>query len=179
MRTKLLAVVVLVFSSLTGFSQVSAGLEMGLPMGNFSNLAGTGFGATVRYDASINKQLSWSASIGYLSFSGKTLNIGNVSIPFGSTSNVPLAGGVKYYFPGTEGLYGAMDITINFLSTYGYTFNSGNGGGYNTIGVSNTVIGVNPGLGYRVSTWDFAFRYNSAGDFSSLGLRAAYVFGKK
>jgi hypothetical protein len=168
------------FFSQATYGQFSAGLDLGLPMGNFSNIASTGFGGSVRYDGTLGGKLSWSASAGYLSFSGKTYNVNNVSIPFGNTSNVPLSGGIKYYFSEVgSGFYGGCDISLNFLSTYVYTYNSGNGLGYNLASYSQTKIGVNPGIGYRLNKWDFSLRYNAVGDFSYLGIRAAYVFAKK
>ncbi len=168
------------FASHSSLAQFSAGLDLALPMGNFSDIASTGFGGSVRYDATISDKLGWSASIGYLSFSGKTYNVGNVSIPFGTTSNIPVSGGVKYYFSEAgNGFYGAVDLSANFLSTYVYTYNSGNGGGYNLSSVSQTNFGINPGIGYRLSNLDFSARYNAVGDFSYLGIRAAYVFGGK
>jgi len=168
------------FISFNSFAQFSAGLDLGLPVGNFSNIASTGFGLSARYEAPITGQLNWTASAGFLSFSGKTYNIVNVSIPFGNTTTIPLTGGVKYYFmEANKGFYGAADVTVNFISTYVYTYNSGNGGGYNTSSDSKTVIGISPGVGYRLPNFDFSFRYNSAGDYSYLGIRAAYVFGGK
>jgi hypothetical protein len=162
------------------FAQFSAGLDVAFPMGDFSNMASTGFGASVRYDASISDKLGWTASLGYESYAGKTYTVNNVAIPFGNTTNIPLAGGIKYYFQEAgNGLYGGVDISVNLLNTWVYSFNSGNGGGYNLTENKTTVVGFNPGIGYRVSNFDFALRYNSRGDFSSVGLRAAYVFGGK
>ncbi len=162
------------------YAQFSAGLDLGLPMGNFSDIASTGFGGSVRYDGVISDKLGWTAAAGYLSFSGKNYTIGNVSIPFGTTSNIPVSGGVKYYFSeANNGFYGGVDLSINFLSTYVYTYNSGNGGGYNLQSESQSKFGVNPGIGYRLPNWDFAARYNAVGDFSYLGLRVAYVFASK
>jgi hypothetical protein len=168
------------FISHASYAQLSAGLDLGLPTGDFSNIASTGFGGSVRYDGALGGKLGWSASVGYMSFSGKTYNINNVAIPFGNTSNVPLNGGIKYYFSEAgHGFYGGLDLSVNFLSTYVYTYNSGNGGGYNLQSDSQSKFGINPGVGYRLDTWDFSMRYNAVGDFSYLGIRAAYVFAKK
>ena len=168
------------FSTSKTFAQFSGGLELGLPMGNFSDMASTGFGVTAKYEANISDKLNWNAGIGYLSFSGKTFNIFNVSIPFGNTTNIPISGGIKYYFSEVnKGFYGAMDLSFNFLSTYVYTYNNGNGGGYNLSSVSQTNFGLNPGIGYRTGNFDFTGRFNMVGDFSYVGLRAAYVFGGK
>ena len=84
------------------YAQFSLGAELGLPMGNFSDIANAGFGASVRYEASINGKLNWTGAIGYLSFSGKNFTSGNVTIPFGNSTIVPLTGGIKYYLSETR-----------------------------------------------------------------------------
>ena len=164
-------------------AQFSVGAELGLPSGNFSDFASTGFGGSVSYDATISDKLGWTASIGYLSFGGKTIQYNSsLSIPFGATSNIPLNGGVKYYFSEAgNGFYGGLDLSLNFLSvSYLESINNGNNGSGYTLGTqSETKFGINPGIGYRLSNLDFAFRYNAVGDFSYLGIRAAYVFGGK
>jgi len=161
-------------------AQFSAGLDLGFPTGDFKNMASTGIGGSIRYDANLGDKLTLTASIGFISFAGKTYNINNVSIPFDNTTNVPVSGGIKYYFSGdSKGLYGAVDVSMNFLSTWVYTINSGNGNGYNLASDSRTEFGINPGIGYRISAFDFSARYNAVGDFSYFGIRAAYVFGGK
>lgn len=184
MKKSIYAVAACLLLMLTGIgtasAQFSVGAELGLPSGNFSYMASTGFGVSGRYEANISNNLNWTASAGYLSFAGKDYDFGGGSIPFGNTTNFNLAGGVKYYFQeANSGFYGAADISANFLSAWGYSYNSGNGGGYNLASQSTTVIGINPGIGYRLPNWDFAARYNSLGDFSYIGLRVAYVFGGK
>ena len=149
-------------------------------MGNFSDIASTGFGASFRYEAGIKDQLNWTASIGYLSFGEKTYRVNNVSIPFGSTSLIPITGGIKYYFSAANsGFYGSADLGLNFISTYVYTYNSGNGGGYNLSSVSETKLGFSPGIGYRTGSWDFGGKFNIISDRNYFGVRVAYVFGNK
>ena len=173
-------VIVTSFTLESSFAQFSAGLDLGFPVGNFSNIASTGFGGSLRYDGTIGDKLGWTVSAGYLAFNGKTYNINNVSIPFGTTSNVPVGGGIKYFFSEADnGFYAGLDLSLNFLSTYVYSYNNGNGGGYNLASDSQSKFGVNPGIGYRLTNWDFSARYNALGDFSYWGIRAAYVFASK
>jgi hypothetical protein len=161
-------------------AQFSAGLDLAFPVGDFTNMASTGFGVSVRYDAAIKEKLFWTASAGFLSFAGKTYTVNNVSIPFDNTTNIPVSGGVKYYFTeASSGLYGAADLSINFLSTWVYSYNNGNGNGYLLASESETKFGINPGIGYRLTKFDFSARYNAVGDFSHFGLRVAYIFGGK
>ncbi len=175
-KTVIIGLVASVFTQKAS-AQFSVGLDVGLPVSNFSDIASTGFGGTVRYDAIISDKLGWSASVGYVSYAGKTYTSGNVSIPFGNTSSIPVQAGVKYYFSEAgNGFYGALDLSMNFLSTWVYTINSGNGGGYNLASDTQSKFGFNPGIGYRMNNWDFTGRYNAVGDFSSIGIRVAYLF---
>jgi hypothetical protein len=111
-----------------------------------------------------------------LSFGGKTFTVNNVTIPFGNSSIVPLAGGVKYYFSeANRGFYGAADLGLNFVLFYTCTYNSGNGGGYNTATATKTRFGIAPGAGYRMNNWDFTGRFNLISNTDYLGLRVAYI----
>ena len=182
MKSKLVLLIgLLIFlASSKTFAQFSVGAEVGLPMGNFSDIAKAGFGGSVRYEATINDKLNWSASAGYLSFTGKDFTVLNVTIPFGNSSIIPLVGGIKYYFSeASNGFYGAADLGLNFISYYTYSYNSGNGGGYNSSSASETRFGFAPGIGYRMGNWDFTAKYNLISDANYLGLRAAYIFGTK
>ncbi len=166
--------------SFASIAQVSVGLDIAFPTDNFSNIAATGFGGSLRYENPISNKLNWTVSAGYLSFGEKVYKIGNVSIPFGNTTNIPLSGGLKYYFEEpSKGFYAGLDVSVNFLSTYEYTYNNGNGGGYNLSNSSVTKTGLNPGIGYRTTNWDFSGRYNALGDFSYAGFRIAYIFDNK
>ena len=143
------------------FSQFSAGLNLGLPSGDWSNFWGTGFGADVRYEAPIQDKLNWTASAGFLSFSGKTYQGFSAS----SVTAIPILGGIKYYFQESNaGFYGAADI--------GFVIISGSGNSVNRFAFS-------PGVGYRLEKFDFSFRYNAVSDFNYIGLRAAYIFPSK
>jgi hypothetical protein len=164
---KLLFAALFVLGVTPAFSQFSAGLEIGLPQGNWADAVATGFGASLRYEAPIQDKLNWTASAGYLSFGSKDLGGGYK----GTGSVVPIVGGVKYYFTeANAGFYVGAD-----LGFYMASFKLENSGV--SASSSKTYFGIAPGVGYRVSQFDFSFRYNSAGDASYMGLRAAYCFG--
>ncbi len=153
--SKFLFSALFVFVMSPAFSQFNAGLDVGFPSGDWSNGWGTGFGASVRYEAPIQPKLNWTASLGFLSFSGKN------TLP--SETIWPVTGGVKYYFQKNNGgVYGAADMGLFF--------------GNNNAG---TKFGFSPGLGYRLQKFDFALRYNLVTDISYWGLRAAYIFPGK
>lgn len=172
-----------VFLSLSvtqAMAQFSGGVEVGLPMSTFSDLAKVGFGASVRYEASIKDKLSWTGSAGFLSFSGNSFTVGTVTGTYGSTTAIPISGGIKYYLnEANNGFYAAADLNVNFLS-YSVVFpNSGGGNGYTTGTASTSRVGLAPGIGYRTGNWDIAGRFNIVTDFTYLGIRAAYIFGGK
>ena len=168
---------VLLFLSVADASaQFSGGAELGLPMGNFSDVANTGFGVSARYEASIKDKLNWTASAGYLSFGGKSYLGGT----FGNVSAIPLVGGIKYYFnEASNGLYATADLGLNFIN-YSVAYpNNGSGLGVTFASATTTRLGVSPGVGYRINNWDFTGRFNLVTDFNYLGLRVAYIFGSK
>jgi len=143
------------------FSQFSAGLNLGIPSGNWSSYWGAGFGVDVRYEAPIQDKLNWTASAGFLSFAGKSYQGSTAS----SITAIPVVGGVKYYFQKSNaGFYGALDVGLFFWS------GSGN---------SENRFVFAPGVGYRLEKFDFSFRYNAMSDFNLVGLRAAYIFPGK
>ena len=93
-------------------AQFSVGAELGLPISNFSNQASPGFGASVRYEASLLDNLNWTGSAGFVSFAGKAYLGG----AFGNVSVIPLVGGLKYYFgEANNGLYAAADLGLNII----------------------------------------------------------------
>ena len=157
-------------------AQFSVGAELGLPISNFSNQASPGFGASVRYEASLLDNLNWTGSAGFVSFAGKAYLGG----AFGNVSVIPLVGGLKYYFgEANNGLYAAADLGLNIIH-YSVAYpNQGNGLGVTFASASATRFGFAPGVGYRLGHWDFTGRFNLMPDFTYFGLRAAYVFGGK
>lgn len=163
--SKLLFSALFVFALTPAFSQFSAGFNLGIPSGNWSNGYGIGFGVDGRYEAPIQDKLNWTASLGYFSFAGKTYQ----GFSFSSISAVPVVGGIKYYFQqSNKGFYGAADLGLYFLSA---SYSGANG--------STTRFGFAPALGYRMDKFDFSLRYNAVTDFSYMGLRAAYIFPGK
>jgi hypothetical protein len=143
------------------FSQFTGGLDLAVPSGNWSNGWSAGFGVSGRYEAPVQDKLNWTASIGFLSFSGKTsMTIigyapGNGqpvynSISFPSETIVPITGGLKYYFQkSNSGFYGGLDIGL-FIGNNGVS----------------TKFGFSPALGYRLEKFDFTIRFNAVSDLN-------------
>jgi hypothetical protein len=173
---KFLLTVLFAFALAPAFSQFSAGLDIGLPNGSWSDGWGAGFGVSARYEKEIQDKLNWTASAGFVSFSGKSYTTVVGYNPatfqpiygtqkFSSVTVIPVTGGVKYYFQESNaGFYGAADLGF-FIASGG--------------GTSSTKFGFSPGVGYRLEKFDFTFRFNAVSDVNYLGLRAAYIFPGK
>lgn len=164
-----LLVLVFSFFAVTGaLAQFSLGFDLQLPMGTFGDAYNMGLGGTVRYDAAINDNLSWTASAGYISYGGKNLPSGYSS----TISMIPIVGGIKYYFTESNaGFYGAADIGF-FITSASYDIP-----GFGSGSTSETKFGLTPGVGYRFGQFDVSGRYNIVGDFNNVGFRIAYFFG--
>jgi hypothetical protein len=155
MKKIILSVFFAIITSGFAFSQgnFSAGLELGFPLGTFSDVYNVGFGANGRYEAPIQTKLNWTVTAGFLSFGSKY---------FSSITMIPIQGGLKYYFQrSNSGVYGNADL--------GLFFASGNGG-------SETKFGFSPGFGYRSGKFDLLGRFNVVSNLNYFSLRAAYVF---
>jgi hypothetical protein len=168
LRSMLLVLTFIVAAS-GAMAQISAGLELGLPLGDFGDGSNLGFGASARYDGAIKEKLAWTATIGYLSYGLKSSSGAS-----GHTSMIPIMGGIKYYFSeDNSGFYGGADIGFVPITV------SVDVPGFGSASASETRFGFSPGLGYRLGQLDFAVRYNLISDFNTIGIRAAFVFGKK
>lgn len=140
-----------------GKMHVGAGLELGLPVGDWSDAAGTGIGGTARFEYAFTKQIVGIFTAGYISFGGD--KIANVEYSY---SAIPFLPGVKYYFQ--NGLYGMAELGLHFFSidvdlpTFsggGFTFGGGStsnteteftlsiGGGYETPVSDNLILDAN------------------------------------
>jgi len=169
-------------------NRFSAGLELALPMGDFGDAVGFGFGATLGFELPVGDNLGLVAQAGYISFSGKDFDVpgfGTISGP--SVAAIPLQVGAKYYFTDNqEGFYAGVLTGMHLLSSDG------------SDGTSD--FGVAPMIGMFVTeNIDIALRYQMLFDKqetvvvsgtsvttesksvtnSYIGLRAAYTFGER
>jgi hypothetical protein len=144
------------------------GPYIGLPLGTFSDITSVGFGGLVQGELDLAPQWVGTASVGYLSFSGKTVS----GFSYGNWSIVPVWVGGKYFF--TPNVYGAAQIGLNFIS---YTQHVSFFGFNSDVSVSDTKFGFNVGVGYDLGQWDFLVRYSSfMSDASAISLTAMYKF---
>jgi hypothetical protein len=196
--TKFMAVAVIALLSLSTISfagdlksggdangRFSVGLELALPSGTFGDQAGTGFGASVRYEMPMGSNLALMGTIGYLTFGGKTVDFG----PGGSfkytESMIPIQVGAKYYFMEQQsGFYAALQLGITSFSVKSdITYPTGSGLPNISVSASTTDLSYAPGIGYHLANIDLQASYQivstTGGSSSYIGIRAAYVFGSK
>ncbi len=140
-----------------GKMHIGAGVEIGLPIGDWSDFAGTGIGGSARFEYAFTKQIVGMLTAGYISFGGKEIE----SFSF-SYSAIPFLPGVKYYFK--NGLYGMAELGLHFFSVdvevpaqtfNGFTFGGSSGssssteftlslgGGYETPISDNLILDAN------------------------------------
>jgi hypothetical protein len=172
-------------------SRFSAGLELALPMGDFGDVQGIGFGVSLGYEIPVGDHLGILAQAGFTSFTAKEIKFetpaGTVTADGATLTAIPIQVGLKYYLSDNqEGFYLGLLTGLHLL-----TPEEGDG---------RSNFGIAPMLGYMVTeNIDIALRYQMLFDSyevttgvgatattvtesvtnSYLGLRAAYMFGSR
>lgn len=176
-------------------SRFSAGLELAMPMGDFGDLVGFGFGGSLGYEIPVGDNLGVMAQAGYISFSAKDIEIdlgpfGTTTVEGKAVGAIPIQLGAKYYFSDNqEGAYLGVLTGVHLISSEGSD--------------GSTDFGVAPLLGFMVGeNIDIALRYQmlfhketievtdpftgtvlasseESTTNSYLGVRAAYMFGSR
>lgn len=154
-----------------GEFKINPGLELGIPMGDFSDLSSFGFGVTAKalYNVSEDGQVEF--TLGYISFPGKKIGDG---IKF-NTSVIPIMAGYRHNF---DGIYGEIQLGLASVnqkakvSVPGYGSVSGSD--------STTEFSWAIGAGYMFEDFDISLRYQaiqaSGGSLGWIGLRFGYNF---
>lgn len=151
------------FIGATSFAQhqVNAGVELGLPSGDFGETQGIGFGVSGKYLYNMNDNSAITGTVGFLSFGGKDVS----GVKFPSVSAIGFKGGYRYAFAGSEnGFY--VEPQLGFTSF--------SGGGASQSGFTFAF-----GAGYKVSKFDIGARYESTsvsgGSLPFIGIGASYT----
>lgn len=160
-----LAIAAIAFSANAQSKQFkfSAGVEAGLPLGDFDKTSSIGIGGSAQGEYAVAEKIGVTLSAGYLSFSGKSVDLGyGITTKWPTASIVPVLAGAKYYI--TESVYAQAQAGISF-------FNNDGGSAFTYA----------PGVGMLVAEKiDISLKYQAATKNSStvafLGLRAAYSF---
>lgn len=144
-------------------SEISVGVDGGVPVGSFHKLSNVGFGGTIKYGYNIDSTIAVTLQSGYISFLGKSMESGSGWSYTGyQTAQIPVKAGLRltkgrYYFEPQAG--------ISFLA----------GGGYH-----NTAFTYAAGIGKKLlEHFDVCVRYeawSNSGTSSFIGLRLAYTF---
>lgn len=157
--------------SLASFSQgrFSIGAELALPMGDWDEALGIGFGGSVRYESAINDNINWMGTAGFLTFGEKDDSGATVT-------QIPIFGGAKYYFTESfSGFYAGAELGVSFNKV---KVDLGSSGEFED---SSTDFGFAPQVGYHLGSFDISARYlimqTADEDTNSIGFRIAYVLG--
>ncbi len=134
-----------------------------LPMGDFADFAGLGFGGGVQYEKSLNENMNYGIDASYLMFgeeSGVTFSV------------IPILAKAKYFFGGNENMnfYGSLGTGYYlFLSSFDSDLIDDETEGK---------FGFVPGIGMTMNQFDFSAQYHfadgSKGNF--LGINVGYNF---
>ncbi|MFA6597517.1 MAG: outer membrane beta-barrel protein [Ignavibacteriaceae bacterium] len=177
MKKLLSLLVVLVLFA--GFSNAQSKITLGvggslaLPLGTFADAASMGFGGLVRGEMGFGSVVG-TASLGYLTFSGKDIDLGGGTTLKTTYSDIPILVGAKYSF--APGFYGSAEVGLNML-----TFSADVSG--ISVSTSETQFGFAIGAGYQIQAFDISLKYQNLGTPSGgdalncIGLNVLYCFG--
>lgn len=164
---KILLVAVVGMFSLTAMAQkggstnFSAGIELGIPMGDMKESQSMGFGGSVK--ALFGEASGFTASAGYMTFAGKDVSgIGT----YPAFSAIPVKVGYRLATEG--GFYFEPQVGMSFTSQGGS---------------SASAFTYAPNVGIITGGLDLSARYeamsNNGSTISFVGFRLAYSFGSK
>jgi hypothetical protein len=180
----LAAALVCTVGSFAQSGRPSLGLELALPMGDFGDAYGLGYGLSGGYEHPVGDNLGITANIGYILLSPDE----SIKDFIESASMMPIQVGAKYYFSEQQsGPYGHVQLGVHNMSVKTAEFE--------LLGVtvpseteSSTNLSFAFGAGYVLNDKiDLGLRYNivtpdsdapdDASSSSYLGIRVAYMFG--
>jgi len=143
---------------------LGANFELSVPVGDFTYVAGTGYGGNLRYQFGSDNRTVFTATAGYLVWGKKDLGVSTSVQP--KAFNFFLGG--KYYFK--DGFYGSLEGGIYFFT---YTYEGTVVGAQGDTGRFMLPIGI----GYQKSGFEIGVRYMLlAVDFNSFSFTLGYNF---
>lgn len=159
---------------------LNIGGNIALPMGNFGDYAGTGFGGSVQFEMQFTPQLLGTASIGYITWGGK--DFGDSKWTY---SAIPILVGAKYFFMPSGGFYGQAQLGLYMFSwdydtdpvvVNGITVHGG------SLSASSSEFTFAFGPGYEIPLspkvlLDLSAAYIVISDLGHIGIRAGVKFG--
>jgi hypothetical protein len=164
----LLLVVVLISSNclLAQHPGISIGGNVYFPVGEWSDIANTGFGGSATYEHPLGRNIMGVIYSGYTYFGGSSEG--------SSWTMIPLVAGTKFYFTPNQDWYIAALLGVSFI-TADFSTSLGDAS------ASTTDFQGNLNFGYEVKTSEKGAVDISAGfvyiaDLSFFGMRLAYIF---
>lgn len=155
-----------------GFHSVGIGAEGALPLGNFGDAYGIGYGATGKAFYGISELGDITGTLGYMRFGMKGSN-DNFS---GHMALIPIMFGYRHNFGGFYGepQLGLMNVKAKVkmdLGGYEDIF-----GGFGSGSSSTTKFSLGLGGGLLFGDWDLGARFQILDNMNFLGVRLGYNF---
>lgn len=169
LTTALILCAVLTANAQQGFHTISAGAEVALPIGNFGEAYGIGFGATGKAFYGITEQGDITGTLGYIHFGMKNKSE-SVS---GSMGMIPIMFGYRHDF---GGLYGEPQIGLMMVKSKVSMDDMGFGLSGLSGSASTTKVSFGLGGGYVFGDWDLGLRFQLVDNLNFLGVRIGYNF---
>jgi len=181
--TKFIAAGCLAFLGTGAFAQsnqLSLGVDMGFPLGDFADIASFMVGPAAGFELPISDNLGITLQASYLIITPNS----DIKDLIASMSAIPVQVGAKFYFTeGQSGLYGQAQLGIHAMSVKSEDFEIlGTTVEGETTTSTNFSWGV--GGGFQLEKLDIGVRYNSISPDSDaegasastyVGLRAAFL----
>lgn len=149
--------------------KLGIGAEFGFPMGDFGDVYKFGVGGSLTYQHPIASKLNLTGSAGYLSFTGKDVELPGIgTVKFDAAKYIPVKAGLRYFL--AENIYVGGEL----------------GASFSTADEGKTAFAWAPGIGVEFpvadkSTIELGGRYEGwsydGGTNAFVGLRLAWNFG--
>lgn len=157
-----------------GKISLSVGPEVAIPMGNFGDLSGIGFGGSVGGELNLADNINGFVTVGYLTFGDK--DVSNITYSF---TAIPIIVGAKYYI-GKGGFYTMAETGFHLwtakVESPGVVVNGVTFGG-GSAETTSTEFTYGVGVGYEIGKFDVNAKYIGAGsNLTYIGIRASYKF---
>lgn len=150
-----------------GNNQIGAGLELGLPLGDFGEGSEMGIGGSLKGLYGIGQAGQVGLTLGYISFGMKE----STSSASGSSGIIPIMATYRHHFNGFY-LEPQAGLSLHKAKV--------NIDGMGSVSSSSSAFGYAIGAGYLIGDVDISARYQGAskdgGSMSFIGIRLGYNF---
>ncbi|WP_037440606.1 outer membrane beta-barrel protein, partial [Pedobacter antarcticus] len=98
-------------------AKLGIGADFAFPTGNTGDVYKLGYGGSLEFQTPIADRLNFTASAGYLTFTGKEYGFGGITIKARDFSAVPVKVGIKYFL--AENFYAGGQVGASFGTSDG------------------------------------------------------------